>query len=173
MSTISLDLDLFAHIIVFIKQNPSSWLSSSKGRYILCFYYVMPNYPPWEDAPFFTFTNGIWTCLKFHPFIPYHLFLPISLSTSLPNPRPSREGGRLSIEGFLSLKYVERKSWAHSRKPQTCPLFEHSRQFLLRKGMPCCCCMLASLLHVDCWLSCIWVKPPSSFFPPFHSLGGF
>lgn len=119
--------------------------------------------PSQKDALFSTFTNGLWTCLKFHPLIPYHLFLPISLSTSLPNPRPSLEGGRPSTEGIFSSKYVEHKSWAHSWKPQTCPLFEHCRQFLLGRGMPSCC-MLASLLHVDCWLSCIWVNPlPHSF----------
>lgn len=52
MSNISLYFDLYAHVISFMKQSPSSRLSGSKGRYILCFYYILLNYPSKKMHPF-------------------------------------------------------------------------------------------------------------------------
>lgn len=55
MSNIVLYLDLYAHIILFIKENPSSGLSGSKRKFILWVYYSAKL--PFQNKPFSSFTN--------------------------------------------------------------------------------------------------------------------
>lgn len=96
MSNVFLYLDLYAPIIVCIKENPSSGLSGSKCKFILWFYYIAKL--PFQNKPFSTFTNIYGHAQNFIPL--FLIILSFPFFSSLPSLKPSLEGGKPSVEGF-------------------------------------------------------------------------